>query len=63
MRLLISTNWKSQRYNSILIIIDFLTIIVYCESIKVTIDMFDLAKVIINIIVRYQDIFRSIVMN
>lgn len=63
MKLQISINWKSQRYNSILIIINCLTIIVYYESVKVTINMFDLAKVIINIIICYQDIFKSIVMN
>ena len=42
-------------------IIDFLIIIVYYKLIKVIIDTLGLAKVIINMVVHYYSIFKSIV--
>ncbi len=59
--LLVFTNWKDDTYNSILVIIDWLMKIVYYELVKVTIDAFDLAKVILDMIVRYHDLSDSIV--
>ena len=47
----VSTNWKGKTYNSILVIVERLTKMVYYEPIKLTIDAPDLAKVIIDVIV------------
>lgn len=44
-------------------IVDFFTKIVYYKPIKVMIDIPDLARVIINMIVRYYDICKLIVMD
>ena len=49
--LLISTDWKSDSYDSILVIIDRLTKIVHYKPVKVTIDAPGLAEVILNVIV------------
>ena len=57
----ISTYWKGDSYDSILVIVDRLTKMVYYEPIKVTIDVPGLAKVIINIIVRYHNLSDLIV--
>ena len=48
-----STDWKKDSYNSILVIVDWLTKIVHYESVKVTIDAPGLAEVIINVVVRH----------
>ena len=56
-----STNWKSNSYNLILVIIDQLTKIVHYIPVKVMINISDLAKVIINIIVRHHGVLESIV--
>ncbi len=61
--LLISDNWKYDSYNSILIIVDRLTKMVHYEPVKATIDVSDLAKVIINVIVRHHGVLESIVMD
>ncbi len=42
-------------------IVDYLTKIVYYMSVKVTIDVSGLAKVIINMVLYSHDIFKSIV--
>ncbi len=60
MRLPVSTNSKSNTYNSILVIIDWLTKIVYFELVKVTIDTPGLAKVVLNIVVQYHGLPDSI---
>lgn len=49
--LLVSTNWRSEIYNSILVIIDRFTKIVYYEPVKVTIDALSLVEVIIDVLV------------
>ena len=46
--LLISTSCKGDSYDSILVIVDWLTKMVYYELIKVTIDTLGLAKVIVG---------------
>ena len=48
----ILTDWKGDSYDSILVIVDRLTKIVYYESVKVTIDAPSLTKVIIDVVVR-----------
>ena len=57
----ISTNWKEDSYESILVIIDRLTKIVYYEPVKITIDAPGLAEVIINVVVRHHGLPHSIV--
>ena len=57
----ILTNWKGDSYDSILVIIDRLTKMVYYEPVKITIDAAGLAKVIINIVVRHYGLPNSIV--
>ena len=60
MGLPILTDWKRNRYNSILVIIDWLTMMVHYKPVKVTIDALSLAEVIINIVVRYYGLSDSI---
>ena len=57
----ISTNWKGDSYDSILVIVDRLTKIVYYEPVKITINTPGLAEVIIAVVVRYHDLLNSIV--
>ena len=47
----ISTDWKKDSYNSILVIVDRLTKMVHYKPIKITIDTPGLAEVIIDVIV------------
>ncbi len=47
----ISTDWKDDSYNLILVIVDQLKKMVHYKPIKVTIDISALAKVIIDVIV------------
>ena len=57
----ISTDWKGDSYDSILVIVDRLTKMVHYEPVKVTIDAPGLAKVIIDVVVRHHGIPDSIV--
>ena len=59
----ISINWKRDSYNSILVIVDWLTKMVHYKLVKITIDAPSLAKVIINMIVWHYDLPNSIVTN
>ena len=61
--LLVSTNWKGESYDYILIIVDRLMKMVYYEPVKVTIDAPGLAEVIIDVVVRYHGLPDSIVSN
>ena len=54
---------EGDSYNSILIIVDWLTKIVYYKPVKISIDAPGLAEVIINIVVRYNGLPDSIVTN
>ena len=47
----ISTNWKGDSYDSLLVIVDQLTKIVHYKQVKITIDASGLAKVIIDVVV------------
>ena len=47
----ISTNWKDDSYDSILVIVDRLTKMVYYKVVKITIDKPGFPKVIIDMIV------------
>ena len=57
----ISTDWKGNSYDSILVIVDRLMKIVYYKLVKVTIDAPGLAEVIINVVVRHHRVSESIV--
>lgn len=59
------TNWKGESYNSILVIVDLLTKIVYYKPVKVTvtIDIPGVVEVIIDIIMCNYGIFKSIVID
>ena len=54
-------DWKDDSYDSILLIVDRQTKMVYYEPVKVTINTSSLTKVIINVIVRHQAVPESIV--
>ncbi len=60
-RLLVSTNWKGQTYNLILVIVNRLTKMVHYEPIKVTIDISGRVEIIIEVIVRHHGLPDSIV--
>ena len=57
----ISTDWKGDSYDSILVIVDWLTKMVHYEPVKVTIDAPGLAEVIIDVVVRHHGLPDSIV--
>ena len=57
----ISTDWKRDSYDSILVIVNRLTKIVYYKPVKVTIHALGLAEVIIDVVVRYHGLLDLIV--
>ena len=57
----VSTDWKGESYDSILVIVDRLTKMVHYEPVKITIDAPGLAKVIIDVVVRYHGLPDSII--
>ncbi len=59
----ISADWKRDSYDSILVIVDRLTKMVYYEPVKVTIDAPGLAEVIIDVVVRHHGVLESTVMD
>ena len=60
LRLPIFTNWKGNSNNLILVIVDPLTKMVYDKPVKITFNALDLAKVILEGIVRHHGLFDSI---
>ncbi len=60
---LISANWKGDSYDSILVIVDRLTKMVYYELVKVKINILDLAKVILDIIICHYGVPELIVID
>ena len=59
----IFTNWKGKTYNSILVIVNQITKIVYYEPVKVSINAPGLAEVILVVVIRQYDLADSIVSN
>ena len=57
----ISTDWKGDSYNSILVIVDWLTKMVHYKPVKVTIDAPGLAEVIIDVVMRHHGLSDLIV--
>ena len=60
-RLPISTNWKRESYDSILVIINWLIKMMYYEPVKITINVLGLAKVIPDMVVWHHGLSNSIV--
>ena len=59
----LSSDWKGDSYDSILVIVNRLTKMVHYEPVKVTIDAPGLAEVIIDVVVRHHGLPDSIVTN
>ena len=57
----ILTDWKGDSYESILVIVNQLTKMVYYKPIKVTINAPSLAKIIIDVVVKHHGLLDSIV--
>ena len=57
----LSSDWKGDSYDSILVIVDRLTKIVHYKPVKVTIDAPGLAEVIIDVVVRHHGLLDSII--
>ena len=55
------TNWKNDSYNSILVIINRLTKIVYYKPVKIITKTLRLAEIIIDRIVQYHGLSDSII--
>ena len=60
-RLSLFSDWKSDSYNSILVIVNRLTKMVYYEPVKVTIDAPGLAEVIIDVVGRHHGLLDFII--
>lgn len=60
---LVFINQNNKSYNSIFVIINRFIKMVYYRSVKVTINVLALAKLIINIVIRYYDLLDSIIIN
>ena len=56
----ISTDWKGDSYDSILVIVDWLTKMIHYEPAKITIDAPGLAKVISDVVVWHYGLLESI---
>ena len=59
----ISTNWKGDSYNSILVIVDWLTNMVHYKPVKITINVLGLIEVIINVVIWHHCLLNLIVTN
>ena len=59
----ISTNWKGDSYDSILVIVDRLTKMVHYKPVKVTINASGLAEVILDMVVWHHGLLDLIVLN
>ena len=60
-KLPVSTNWKDETYDSILVIVNRLIKMIYYKLVKVTINVPGLTKVIIKVVVQYHGLSDSIV--
>ena len=59
----VSINWRGDSYDSILVIVDWLTKMVHYKPVKITLNALGLAKVIIDVVVRHPGLLDSIVTN
>lgn len=60
-RLPVSTNWKGETYDSILVIINRLIKMLNYKLVKVIINIPGLSKVIIKAVIQYHDLSNSII--
>ena len=60
---MISINWKSESYNSILVILNWLLKKIYYKLVKVVINVLKLVKVIFNIKIWQYNLSNSIITN
>ena len=56
----VSTNWKGKSYDSVLVIVDRFTKMVYYEPVKITINAPGLAEVIFDVVVCHHGLLDSI---
>ena len=56
-------DWKRDSYNSILVIVDRLTKVVYYKPVKVIINATGLAEVIIDVVICHHSLLDSIIIN
>lgn len=61
--LTISAYWKNDNYNSIQVIINWLIKMIYYERVKLMINTPDLVKVIIDLVIYYHRVLKSIFIN
>ncbi len=59
----ISTNWKGDSYDSILVIVDHLTKMIHYKLVKVMMDASSLAEMIIDVVVCHHGVPESIVID
>ena len=59
----ISINWKRDNHNFILVILDWLIKMVHYKPVKITLDISGVAKVIIDVVVRYHGLLNLIITN
>ena len=57
------TNYKNESYNSILVIVDHLTKMVYYKLVKITINVANLTEIILHVVVQPHNFFHSIVLD
>lgn len=57
------TNWIGENHNSILVIVNWLTKMVYYKSVKVTINTPGLVDVILNVVIQHYSLPDSIITN
>ena len=61
--LTVSINWNRDSYDSILVIVDWLTKMIHYKPVKITFNVAGLAEVIIEVVVRHHGLSDSIVTN
>ena len=59
--LLLIADWKGDNYNLILVIVNQFSKMMYYKSVKITINVLGLAKVIIDVVVRHYGLLVSII--
>ena len=57
----LSTDWKSDNYDSIFVIVNWLTKMVHYKPVKVTIDALGPAKVILDVLIQHHSLLDSII--
>lgn len=57
----ISTDWKENHYEKILVIVDYLTKIIYYQLVILTINIAHITEVIINVVIRHWGFSESII--